>query len=200
MIDIALKFIKDELSAYLKRMEAAIEDFDVVFPDTDSSDESLFKMNKITLMLLNIEQESSLREPDLYRKVSARGAVQRVNPDVSVSLVIMLVARMRDYTNGLRYISNVIQFFLSNPVFSSETHPNTKPEIDRLVLELMTLPLAQQHELWSAMKTAYLPSVLYRVKLLVFQDSESRPAEAWPAEIRIDVKKIQSRERGKDGD
>jgi hypothetical protein len=38
------------------------------------------------------------------------------------------------------------------------------------VLELITLPLARQKDLWNALRTTYQPSVLYKVRLMVDRD------------------------------
>lgn len=39
-------------------------------------------------------------------------------------------------------------------------------------MELVTLPFAQQNEVWNALRTSYKPSVLYKVRMLVFQPEE----------------------------
>ena len=40
-------------------------------------------------------------------------------------------------------------------------------------MELTTLPFAEQNEVWSALRTTYHPSVLYKVKMVVFKDEET---------------------------
>ena len=34
------------------------------------------------------------------------------------------------------------------------------------------MPLVQQNELWNALRTSYIPSVAYRVRMLVYRDEE----------------------------
>ena len=46
------------------------------------------------------------------------------------------------------------------------------PQIDKLVLELVTQPLAEQNEIWSALRIGYHPSVLFRVRMVVFRDAD----------------------------
>ena len=45
------------------------------------------------------------------------------------------------------------------------------------MLELITLPLAQQNDLWSALRTAYQPSVLYKVGLIIYRDEAQTTVE-----------------------
>ena len=58
--------------------------------------------------------------------------------------------------------------------------------IERLVIELVTLPFSQQNEIWSALRVAYHPSVLYKVKMVVFQDEDgATPPDIGETTIRI---------------
>ena len=56
-------------------------------------------------------------------------------------------------------------------MLTRQNAPEMDPELDRLVLELQELPAAQQNEIWSMLKVAANPSVLYRVRVVVFQQT-----------------------------
>ncbi|HEX3048395.1 MAG TPA: Pvc16 family protein, partial [Bacillota bacterium] len=45
-------------------------------------------------------------------------------------------------------------------------------ELDRLVFELNTLPLEQQHYIWAMIGLRYLPSVVYRVRMLMIFEQD----------------------------
>jgi hypothetical protein len=47
--------------------------------------------------------------------------------------------------------------------------------IEQLIMELITLPFSEQNEMWNALRTTYHPSVLYKVKLVVFRDKDAAP-------------------------
>ena len=42
-------------------------------------------------------------------------------------------------------------------------------------MELITLPFSEQNEIWNALRIHYLPSVLYKVKMIVFRDEDAMP-------------------------
>ncbi|HET7713657.1 MAG TPA: Pvc16 family protein, partial [Patescibacteria group bacterium] len=45
---------------------------------------------------------------------------------------------------------------------------------EQLIIELVTLSFSEQNEIWGALRVAYQPSALYRVKMVVFYDNEAR--------------------------
>lgn len=127
------------------------------------------------MLLLNIEQEPILRQADPYLSCTADGVTQRVRPEIRLIPTILLVARHQAYTEGLRQVSRVIRYFQSNPVFDPQEHRALGNGIGRLIVELATQSQDQQTDLWTALKVPTLPSVQYRVKMLVFRDPQPRP-------------------------
>ena len=51
--------------------------------------------------------------------------------------------------------------------------PELSENIEQLVMELVTLPFSEQNEVWSSLRVTYHPSVLYKVKMVVFQDEDA---------------------------
>ncbi|PON18283.1 hypothetical protein C2W62_08665 [Candidatus Entotheonella serta] len=85
----------------------------------------------------------------------------------------------------LRAISHIIQFFQKHRLITPQSNPRLSDEIEQLVMELTTLPFAEQNEVWNALRTSYRPSVLYKVKMVVFHDDE-------PVEVsEIETQRIQ---------
>ena len=147
----------------------------------DNQDSIHFALNKVTPILINIEEENTLRSADRFSRVSDLGIREPVYPDVRVSLSVLFVCHFYDYTDALSYLGLIMKFFQSKPIWTAQNTPGLLSDIDKLNIELVTLPLAQQNEIWSGLRAPYHPSVLYRVKLLVFQ---SEPSVSGPAEIK----------------
>lgn len=40
-------------------------------------------------------------------------------------------------------------------------------------MEMVNIPLNQQRDMWSVLKTFYTPSVLYKARMIVFREVES---------------------------
>lgn len=176
MIHDALQFLKDHLNTYLHEKsdgtpEAPREDH-VVFLDGAQMDPVIFRSNAVTALLINLEEEPTLRAPDRYTRPAPDGSRYKVQPDVRLNLYVLFVARFTDYANALKSLSMIIQYFQAHRVFNQQNAPDLSEAIEQLIVELVTLPFAEQNEVWNALRTAYHPSVLYRVKMIVFQDME----------------------------
>jgi hypothetical protein len=55
-------------------------------------------------------------------------------------------------------------------VIDHHNTPELSENIEQLMIELITLPFSAQNEVWSALRVAYHPSLLYKIKMIVFQD------------------------------
>ena len=143
----------------------------VLLIDGEKMDPIEFRLGAITGLLVNIEEEGMLRTADPYRGVSADGKPQRVQPEIRLNLYVLFVARFKVYEQGLQYLAMVLRFFQANRAMDHDNTPTLGADIEKLVLELVTLPLSEQNEIWSALRTSYHPSLLYRVRMVVFKDS-----------------------------
>lgn len=148
-----------------------------------SSDPPTFKA-RVNLLLINIEEENHVRTADPYVKFNEKGQKVKVKPPLQLALDVLFAVKPQggasgssdyNYLNALEQLSRVVEYFQANPVFSRKSYPDLPSGLDRLVAEHHTLSYSQQNEIWSALKTAYLPSVCFRFKLLTFQ---SEPAGA----------------------
>jgi hypothetical protein len=180
MIDQVLGLLRQELNDHLARTgDGAVDGGEdrVTFPNSEKP-EPEFKLGAVTLMLAGLQEEPVLRAADRYAAMAADGSPMRVQPAVRLNLMLLVAARHRAYDQSLRALSQVIGWCQQHPVLDSATTPQLDPAIDRVTLELMTLTLAEQNELWSALGTGYLPSVLYRLRLVAFSDPAGRSATA----------------------
>ena len=177
MIRKALVVLKDAVNDFLSTNSGwspADSDFgQVVFLESDKVDVIDFKMGAITLLLVNVEEEHAMRPADRYQRTLADGTQQQVAPPIHLNIIVLFVARFSDYAQSLRYISLILQFFLKRRCLDHENTPALDASIEKLTLELLTLPLAEQNNLWGILRTAYQPSLLYKVRMLIFQDEDA---------------------------
>jgi hypothetical protein len=174
MIGEVLVFLRDRLNDYIQAMSGAptpdaAED-QVLLIDGEKMDPIEFRLGAITALLINIEQETTQRNADPYRVTAADGTPQRVQPEVRLNLYVLFVSRYKVYEQGLDGLSKVIRCFQTHRVFDHDNAPALSANVEKLVLELVTLPLSEQNEIWSALRVSYHPSVLYRVRMIVFRD------------------------------
>ena len=79
MIGEALVFLKNQLNAYLNSgwdPDESPED-KVVFVDGEKMDPVSFRLGAVSVLLINIEEENTLRAPDQYKRMSPDGASHR---------------------------------------------------------------------------------------------------------------------------
>lgn len=170
MIAESLKFLKARLNKYLNPDDSGEDK--VVFPNETSIEPLTFQKGAVSILLINIEEEKTLRASDRYTRVSANGDPQKAHPDIKLNLYVLFVAHFPDYENALQYLSLIIKYFQSHPVFEHDNAPELSENIEKLIMELITLPFSEQNEVWNALRATYHPSVLYKVKMLVFQDED----------------------------
>lgn len=180
MISETLCHLKDAVNEYLGRgapgSDAESDLGRVVFIESDSVDRADFKLGAVSLLLVNVEQEHALRPADPYRRVAADGSLQKTHRTILLNLHLLFAARFKDYKQGLAHISQILQFFMAHPALDRESSPTLPVGIEKLTMELMTLSLAEQNNLWSVLRTAYQPSLLYRARMVVFQQDDSSSA------------------------
>lgn len=195
MIDRAIVFLRDHLNAHLAPLaedssEAPEEEIHapaVGFVDGDRMEPIAFKMGAVTLLLINVEEERSVRPADLHRRSNANGVQQKIHPEIQLNLYVLFVARFAQYEQSWAQLSAIVSHFQSQPSVDSASNPNLPEEIERLTFELQTLAFAEQNEVWASLRTTHQPSVLYKVRAVSFFDERHRQARR----VREHVEKIE---------
>jgi hypothetical protein len=179
MLAETLTFLRRHLDEQLRvRLDGSQDDAagdKVVFLDGDKLDPISFQMNAVTALLINIEEERTLRAADLHSRQAEDGSRQRIQPDIRLILYVLFVARFKKYESAWQHLSLIVEHLQSTRVFEPATAPALPEGVERLILELVTLGFAEQNEIWSALRTTHHPSLLYRVKLVALRDQ--RPTE-----------------------
>lgn len=173
MIDVTLSVLKEKLNEYFRIKTEADNDL-VNFIDSNANDPVSFTNDKVTPFLINVSEDRKFRNADQFSGVIRDGIKTRMNPEIRIELLVLFVSKFSDYNQALKSLSYVIKFFQSNRIFTPKNSPALSDEkIEKLVMELISLPLEEQNQVWHSLSTSYLPSVLYRIRLLSFIDEES---------------------------
>lgn len=174
MIGDVLLLLRDRLNAYLRDATPASDSAEdpVQLIDGEQSDPIVFRLNALTVLLVNIEQEATQRTLDALVRTQPDGNLRQLLPEVRLNLYVLFAARFKAYEHGLNQLAMVIRFFQQHRAMDHDNTPGLNPLIDKLVLELVTLPISEQNEIWSALRVGYHPSVLFRVRMLVFRDAD----------------------------
>lgn len=171
MLDAAIKFLAGEVNLYLKRRTAS--DLVQVVPGSLADDSGKWAVaeGSIGLALVNVEEERVLRS-QVPERVLLNGSHVVLQPGLRLNLHLVFAARHGTYEHALRYLSYVLTYFQAHPSFTPSEYPALDAAIDRLSVELLSYGPEQLNQLWAYIGTKYLPSAVYRVRLLVLQDAE----------------------------
>ncbi|WP_340200040.1 DUF4255 domain-containing protein [Ascidiimonas sp. W6] len=173
MINVVLNVLKDKLNEYLKNLGTT--ELNVVeFINTNNNDPVSFTNDKVTPFLINISEDRKFRNADQYAGIIQNGIRTQINPEIRIELQVLFVSKFSDYNQALKFLSHVIKFFQVNRALTPLNAPQLSEEnIEKLTVELISLPLEEQNQVWHSLNTSYLPSVLYRIRLLSFIDDLS---------------------------
>jgi Pvc16 N-terminal domain len=168
MIAAALTHLTRELNQSLRRGLAGDQDL-VVLCNPIGPDGQLVPQaqERLAVFLVNVERDAgSGRAP--ARRSSGLTRMAQGLPRVDLNLLFMVAANFSgaNYTESLKLLEHTVAFFQGRPVFDAQNSPELDRRIDRLQVELEDLGITDLTNLWGMLGGHYLPSLLYRVRLL----------------------------------
>lgn len=130
--------------------------------------------NKIVLTLVNLGEESTLKNNQAY-SVTPSGNINYHNPPIYLNLYLLFSANYTNYDTALKRQTQVMTFFQGKNVFTlgnSSGSPQTIPATAAisLTLDLMSLSFEEVNHLWGSLGGKQFPSVVYRGRLVMVLD------------------------------
>lgn len=170
-IDLVLKFLAGEVNTYFaKRTGSNLGQIELGGVVDDTGKWTITK-NRVGLSLVNVEEERTLRG-QLPEQVFVNGRQVTLQPALKLNLHLMFAAHFSTYDHSLRYLSHVLTFFQSHPVFTPDQYPGLDAGIEKLTVEMLAYGPEQLNQLWAYLGGKYLPSVVYKIRMVVLQDIE----------------------------
>jgi len=170
MINSAILHLTNYLNQYLKRTFDLNEDI-VALSNIVEQDGTVATnvTNKLVVCLVNIEKDSTpVNLPKRGMMLSDKAVMGY--PPVHLNLYLMFAAHFsgNNYSEALKFLSHTISFFQRNPVFDHQNTPDLDRRIHQLALDIENLDTKDLSSLWSILSGKYLPSILYKVRMLSF--------------------------------
>ncbi len=124
--------------------------------------------NKVVCYLANIEEETTLKSTG--GTSSFGGAFGSGGSDIHVNLTVMFSAFFtgKNYVEALKFLSGVIYFFQSKRVFTQTNTPGLSSNIEKAVFDIISLNPRDLNSIFAMMGAKYLPTIVYRVRMLTF--------------------------------
>ncbi len=183
MIRDAILYIIGLLNDFISPVDTTVDDqvvlgnIALVDAYNDASAQNL--RNKIIASVANIEQEGTLRNlPHTMTTTGDDGLPRgiRQSPRVWLNIYVLFAANNTNYENALFYISKVIGFFQANHVFSPAQNPGLNPNIEKLIFDMHSMSFEELNHVWSYMGGKYVPSVMYKMRMVAIQEAEESEA------------------------
>ncbi|TAM27404.1 MAG: DUF4255 domain-containing protein [Rhodanobacter sp.] len=168
MIDRVLGHLATHLNGYYRRHFRVAEDVAVVSNVQEIGGTPVVSStNKVVLFLSGIERDTLAHRATASATSASHGVVQDVLP-VYLNLLVMCAANFSGahYPEALKFLSSAIGFFQGNAVFDHQNTPDMDARLDRLALNMENLSSQEMHSLWSIHGGRYLPSALFRVRMI----------------------------------
>ncbi|MCM8535055.1 MAG: DUF4255 domain-containing protein [Lentisphaeraceae bacterium] len=186
MISRALNFLKDELSLYVNAKVGLNSEEKVHLVAASKNGHTTgVPENSIGITLVNIEEEKVHK--NCNKAVVSQGSkLVYVNPPVSLNLYILVAANFGHYPESLKFISHVISFFQARSTFKSKAYSKLEG-IEKLSLDLYSQDFDQLNSVWGMMGSSYMPSVIYKVRVVSVQDNQALLETSAVEQIHVDL-------------
>jgi hypothetical protein len=151
--------IQHEFSENMALLSGIVEPDGSVIPAAD---------NKLLVSLVSIEKDTSMNTSPVARRKGPDVVTTTRHAGIHLNLYIMMSANFTatNYAEGLKILSHTIGFFQKQPVFTRSNMPDLDTGISKLMFSIENLSIKDLSSLWSVISNKYVPSVLYKVRLV----------------------------------
>jgi hypothetical protein len=179
MVVDALALVLAQLNQYLQRadgspLSAASPAIWGNIAQTDHPDTATALENHVVLTLVNLEEETTLRNSNTFTR-DPGGAISYHNAPVHLNLFLLFTAYYRNYETALKRLTQVMTFFQGKQNFTFGNSPVANPSAAQigefsLTLDLLSLSFEEVNNLWGSLGGRQLPCVTYRGRLVALRD------------------------------
>ena len=149
----------------------------------------------IFMSLINIEEETVGKSQLPYIK-TPDDKLNVTNPDIKLNLYIQFAAFSDDtqsdpgaYERSLKLLDQVVFFFQYKNVFTATQYAELlNDNIQKLIVEPISLTFEQLNHLWATLGAKYLPSIIYKCRMLTFREVVISPEKPLIKELVTDEK------------
>jgi hypothetical protein len=168
MISQALNAIFEEIKTYLISIDNFDHNLKISLPSENRNLSA--HAESICLSIINVQEEKVLRSQNNY-EFRSNDRISHRNPDLRLTLFILVAADFSDHERALANLSDIISFFQSKHVFTGENTPSLDSSIEKMIVDLYSMNFETQNHLWGVLGATYKPSVLYRIQTLIIQEN-----------------------------
>lgn len=170
MIDTALDILVADLNAYVNGPEG--EPFVLLERLVDEDGKYVIGQGKVACTLVNLEEERITNHK--FRSSSNGNFQAQRNPELLFNLYVLFAVNPKtnqgSYGESLRLLSRIVAFFQGKPTFNHQNTPSMSAALDELNVEMFPMSIEHQNNLWASLGAKYLPSALYKIRMVAISD------------------------------
>ena len=167
MIDFVVKVVASELNEFF-RLKFGLKEDRVIISNLVNQDgsTSVKDENRIILSLVLIQEEKTIGNIH-----------QGVSKPVYLNLFLLFSASFNEKlnTDALKFLTAVISFFQNKSTFNQQNTSNLNDGIDKITFEIVNQSFQEQSNLWSTLGAKYMPSILYKVRMIKVDENMLGP-------------------------
>lgn len=171
MIAKAISFISDYLNKEIKLTFGLSED-KVAVSSLINPDGSVTENieNKIIISLINLEHETTTKQTGNMLN-GGNKQFGKIAPPVFLNLYLLVSANYNssNYLEALKMLSAVIAIIQANPSFSRNNFTEMDASVSKLNFEIYNIPINELSHIWSGIGAKYVPSIIYKVRMITVQ-------------------------------
>ncbi|HEX5171683.1 MAG TPA: DUF4255 domain-containing protein [Cyclobacteriaceae bacterium] len=142
----------------------------------NDGDEFAATMNdKLIMSIVNIEEDRISKSPENFIKENS--VIRYKNPAIHLNFTILFSATHTNYEQALLILEKVIRFFQIKFVFTPADTPELQEindtgngNVEKIIFDMMNLNLEQVNQLWTTLGGHYMPSLVYRLRMITIDE------------------------------
>ena len=183
-----LKIVIEQLSKLVDPVQSVIEITNIA--TLNDGDDFLLSKTAIVMSIVNIEEDKTLRNQSVYlRDTNDQTQISRYKQPTQHLIISLLFASyskdLAKYLDGIEKLKGVISYFQQNNSFYYKDDDTElidydtylgktelqKQNYQKITIESVSLSTDQLNQLWSYLGSRYMPSMLYKLRLCMIQES-----------------------------
>ena len=197
MIDQVLTFLNTRLDQYLRlkldpsNSNSFIQVANIAWNDSETSGSNgTNSPANAFITLVNIEEDRISKSPENYVRQGSESIYK--SPKIYLNLYVLFAVNLSSYTESLKRLSFIIQFFQYQNVFTPLSSPDLPAGVEKLILDLNTLSFQDMNNLWGILGSKYLPSVMYKMRMISISEEFAQGNAPLLHEIIVNDKTLQT--------
>jgi hypothetical protein len=175
MFNQVIKIISSELNKSLLSSDSSLNADSVGFSLLNEAMVSGHS-EKIILSMVHFEMEHVLRNQPAHRK--SGNNIEVKEPPLFINTYLMVASNYKNYEKQLNVLNYAMEFFQSKPYLDEHNlHIDNILEwpakLEKLSFEWHNLDFDKLSQIWSLSGIKYIPSFLYKVRMMVVEKTEN---------------------------